>query len=41
MNERMQKFLDRVEAGDRGGAKAALAELSVAELNTPDGILHT
>ena len=36
MNERMRKFIDCVKAGDRGGAKAALAELTVAELNTPD-----
>ena len=36
MNERIQKFIDRVRAGDRGGARAALAALTVAELNTPD-----
>ena len=35
-NEKIRKFIDCVKSGDRGGAKAALAALTVAELNTPD-----
>ena len=35
-DEKIRKFIDCVKAGDRGGTKAALAALTVAELNTPD-----
>ena len=35
-NEKIRKFVDCVKTGDRGGARAALAALTTAELNTPD-----
>ena len=40
-DEKIRKFIDCIHAGDRGGAKAALAALTVAELNTPDGTGRT
>ena len=36
MDNALRKFIDCIRTGDRGGAKAALKALTVAELNTPD-----